>query len=153
MSSGSRLAKESEATAIAEGLRPVLLRLSRELRREARSLGVSASQVTLLSLIRHTPGAGVNELAKRERMSPAGMSGQVERLVRAGYLQRVGNERDRRRVGLMLTDEGRRLLRRVRSRRTAWLARRLGTLSRPERAAIHSALGPLGLLLDAEERS
>jgi DNA-binding MarR family transcriptional regulator len=141
-----------DAVAVADHLRPVLLKLARELRREARPLGVSPSQVSLLGVIKYSPGIGVNELAERERMSPAGMSTQVEKLVRAGYVERTPSESDRRRVGLGLTEEGRRLLRRVRSRRTVWLAERLGKLTEAELAALAASVEPLALLLDEDER-
>ncbi len=142
----------TDTVAVADRLRPVLLHLSRELRRESRAVGVSPAQVTLLAAIRYSPGIGVNELAERERMSPAGMSGQVGKLVRAGYVRRTPSTSDRRRVVLVLTDEGRRVLRNVRSRRTVWLARRLGKLTHEELDALAAAIGPLGLLLDEAER-
>jgi DNA-binding MarR family transcriptional regulator len=138
--------------ALADRLRPVLLRVARELRREARAVGVSPGHVTLLVAIKYEPGIGVNELAERERMSPAGMSGHVDKLVKAGYVTRTPSESDRRRVGLTLTEEGRRVLRNVRSRRTVWLARRLGRLSSRELAALEAAIEPLTLLLDEDER-
>jgi DNA-binding MarR family transcriptional regulator len=141
-----------DTVALADRLRPVLLRLDRELRREARAVGVSAGQVSLLATIKYAAGIGVNELAERERMSPAGMSRHVEKLVKAGYVERSPSDSDRRRVGLTLTAEGRRLLRNVRSRRTVWLAKRLGELNPDEQAAIGAAVEPLTLLLDEEER-
>jgi DNA-binding MarR family transcriptional regulator len=142
-----------DSVALADRLRPVLMRLARELRREARAAGVSPSSVTLLVAIRGAPGIGVNDLAAHERMSAAGMSQQIERLVAAGYVERTPSEADRRRVGLTLTEEGRRALRRVRSRRTLWLARRLGTLTAEEVAAIEAAAAPLARLLDEEGRA
>jgi DNA-binding MarR family transcriptional regulator len=64
---------------------------------------------------------------------------------------RTKSEADRRRVGLTLTDEGQRALRRVRSRRTAWLASRLSSLSREELAAVGAAAEPLARLLELAE--
>jgi DNA-binding MarR family transcriptional regulator len=142
----------TDAVAVADRLRPVLLKLSPELRREARPLGVTPGQVSLLGVIKYSPGIGINDLAERERMSPAGMSTQVEKLVRAGYVERTPSESDRRRVGLALTDDGRRLLRRVRSRRTVWLAERLGKLTAEELTMLACAVEPLTLLLDEDER-
>ena len=46
---------------IAGRLRPVLLRLARELRREIHSLGVTGGQVSLLSAIQHNPGITASE--------------------------------------------------------------------------------------------
>ena len=138
----------NESLDVANSLRPVLLKLSRELRREAHALGVSSGQVTLLIQIHRTPGVGVGELAAREGVSAAAMSRGVERLQRAGLVQRTPDESDRRRHGLTVTEEGERVLRSVKRRRTAWLARRLDTLSVEERAAVAAALEPLTRLLE-----
>ncbi len=142
---------ETDAVAIADALRPALLRISRELRREARDEGVSPEQVSLLVSIKYSPGIGVGELAARERVSPPALTKHVDRLERNGLVTRTPSDNDRRRVGLNLTDEGQRVLRRVRSRRTAWLASRLGKLDEHERAAIEAALEPLMRLLPEDD--
>jgi DNA-binding MarR family transcriptional regulator len=143
---------EIDTVAVADKLRPALLRVGRELRREAREVGVSPEQVSLLVAIKYAPGIGVGELAARERVSAAAMSKHVDRLERAGLADRRPSADDRRRVGLTLTDEGQRVLRRVRSRRTAWLASRLRGLSPDELAAVEAAVEPLSRLLEEEDR-
>jgi DNA-binding MarR family transcriptional regulator len=140
-----------DTAAVADALRPVLLRVGRELRREARAVGISPEQVSLLVAIKYAPGIGVRELAARERVSPPAMTKHVDRLERDGLVARTPSAEDRRRVGLTLTDEGQRLLRRVRSRRTAWLATRLGELSPAELAAVEAAVEPLSHLLREDE--
>ena len=136
--------------AVADRLRPTLLRLGRELRRE-KIAGVSPHQVGLLVAIKYTPGVTVGELAAEERVSTAAMSKRVSRLERDGLVTRTKSETDRRCIGLTLTDEGQRALRRVRSRRTAWLASRLNALSPAELAAVGTAAEPLARLLELEE--
>src|SRR3954452_6733944 len=136
-----------DTIAIADRLRPVLLQLGRELRREAREVGISPEQVALLVAIKYTPGIGVRDLATRERVSAPAMSNHVDRLERDGLVQRTPSADDRRRVGLTLTDEGQRLLRKVRSRRTAWLATQLKGLTAEELTAIERAIEPLRRLL------
>src|SRR5438132_2195994 len=115
----------ADPVSVANRLRPVLLRLNRELRREIHSLGVTGGQVSLLIQIQKLPGIGVRELATRERMSVPGMSKYVARLESAGLVRREENANDKRRVGLRLTEEGERVLLSVKRRRTAWLANRL----------------------------
>ena len=137
---------------IADRLRPVLLQVGRELRREARQVGVSPEQVAVLVAIKYTPGIGVRELAARERVTPPALSNHIDRLERDGLVSRTPDTADRRRVGLSLTDEGQRVLRRVRSRRTAWLATRLRGLSPEELDAVESAIEPLSRLLREDER-
>lgn len=137
---------------VANRLRHILLKLNRELRRELRDLGVTGGQASLLYAIQLSPGIGVRELAEREGMSPAGMSGHVDRLGRAGFVKRTGSTTDRRRVGLEVTDEAKRVLDAVKRRRTTWLAKRLAGLSTEELEAIDRAIEPLAELLAAEEQ-
>ncbi len=132
---------------VANQLRPVLLRLARELRQETEQLGITSRQVTLLWLIRVNPGLSLRELAAEERISAPALSGHVDRLEKVGLIERVRDENDRRRVGLTLTEEGERLMRRVRARRTTWLADRLKGLDDDELAAVEAAIEPLGRLL------
>ena len=137
----------ADPLAVANQLRPVLLRLARELRTETESLGVTARQVTLLWLIKRNPGLSLRELAAEEGISAPALSGYVDRLERAGLIERVRDPIDRRRVGLTLTEAGARLLRRVRARRTTWLAERLRGLQPEEIAAVEAAIDPLTRLL------
>jgi len=142
---------QTDTVAVAEALRPSLMRISRELRRESRAVGVSAEQVSLLVAIKYAPGIGAGELAARERISPPAMTQHIDRLERDGLVVRTPSPDDRRRVGLALTEEGRRVLRRVRSRRTAWLATRLRGLTPDELAAVEAAVEPLEKLLREDE--
>jgi DNA-binding MarR family transcriptional regulator len=61
----------------------------------------------------------------------------------------VRSSDDRRRVGLRLTDDGERLMRRVRARRTTWLADGLKALEPTELEAIEAAVPALMQLLEA----
>ena len=142
-----------DTTDLANRLRPVLLKLNRELRREIHSLGVTGGQVGLLVQIKTRPGIGMRELAAIERMSVPGMSKFIRRLEDAGLVQRAPVEGDQRRVGLSLTPAGHKVLRSVKSKRTAWLAARLGQLEREQLEALDAAIEPLAHLLELEERS
>jgi DNA-binding MarR family transcriptional regulator len=140
-----------EPVAVANRLRPALLKLARELRRESHALGVTGGQVSLLFQIQRHRGIGVRDLATLERISPASMSGYVDRLERAGLVQRTPDPDDRRRQGLSLTHEAERVLRSVKSRRTAWLAARLEQLSDDDLAALDAAVEPLLALIEDPE--
>lgn len=140
-----------DINALADLLRPALLRASRALRREAQRAGVSALDAQLLGVIKKNAGIGVSELAVREQMTRASMSSHVKRLEQAGWIERAtGESDDRRRVGLSLTARGGKALDAIRRRRNDWLAARLSQLSASERAALASAADPLARL--AEER-
>jgi len=138
----------SEAVAVANRLRPVLLHLNRHLRRETQAQGTSAGQISLLAGIESNAGIGIAELASREGMAAPSVCTAIDRLQAAGYVTRLrGSTGDRRRVGLAVTPEGSALLRRVRSRRTAWLAARLQALTPDERTRIAEAVDALSALV------
>ena len=140
----------SDPVTAANELRPVLLRLNRHLRRELEPIGITGGQAALLHAIRTNPGIGVRALAAGEGVSAPAMCGYVDRLEHAGLVRRVRSDRDRRRVGLDLTDEGVKVLRSARSRRTAWLASRLRRLEPGELAAVEAALPALYRLLEED---
>lgn len=135
---------------VANRLRPLLLKLSRELRREAHPLGVTGGQVSLLVQIYRNPAIGVRELAALEGISPAAVSGHVRRLEKAGLLERAEDAYDRRRQGLVVSTKGVDLLRSVKRRRTAWLAKRLETLSPKELQTVDTTVDVLSRLLEEE---
>lgn len=141
----------NDSLTIANRLRPTLLRLSRHLRREIHSIGVTGGQVSLLIAIKTHPGITARELADRERVSAPGMSGQLVRLEVAQLIRRE-RAADRRRIGLFITADGDRVLRSVKKKRTAWLSARLDKLTAEERDAIEAALPALERLLEDDAR-
>ena len=104
--------------ALANDLRPIVLRVARELRKETEQFGVTSRQVTLLALVNQSPGltCARSQMPKRSprRRSRSRSTGSSE-----PDCSPVRSEVDRRRVGLELTPEGARLLRSMRERRTA----------------------------------
>ena len=127
--------------AVADSLRPTLLRLAASCAAR-RSRGVSPHQVGLLVAIKYAPGI-TRRRARRARSAsrPPRCRSASSRLERDGLVARTTSEADRRCIGLTLTEDGQRTLRRVRSRRTAWLASRLGSLTPTELAAVGAAVG------------
>ena len=134
---------------LADRLRPVLLQLSRQLRREAQKSGLSPLESQLLMAIKHNPGVGISELAETERMSRPTMSVHVKRLDSAGWVARApnGDGTDRRRVELVLTDAGQQTLAAVRRSRTDWLIARLAGMTPEDLAALAAGVEPLHRLI------
>jgi len=139
-----------DVPALADQLRPVMLKLSRHLRREAAKVGMSDLDAQLLAIVRRKPGLGVSELAEIEHMSRPAMSVHVKRLEEAGWLMRGAEDPDgdRRRVRLLVSAEGERTLEAIRRSRNDWLEGRLGRLSAEEFAALDAALGSLVRLVE-----
>ena len=134
----------SDISALAEALRPALLRLTRQLRKESQRFGMSPLDAMLLGLVKHREGIGVSELADLEQMSRPTMSSHVKRLEQAGWIARQAPDSDdKRRVGLILTPAGRRAMDAVRRQRNDWLAGRLANLTPEAREILQAAIGPL----------
>ena len=128
---------------LVDALRPALLKVSRALRREAQRAGVSALDAQLLGAVKKNAGIGVSDLAEREQMTRASMSGHVKRMEAAGWIARSApDDDDRRRVGLTLTAKGGKALDAIRRRRNDWLSAKLAKLSVEERAALAAAAAP-----------
>ena len=140
---------EVDVVGLANRLRPVILQINRQLRRELHSLGVGSSQVSLLVNIRDNPGIGVGELATLEQLSAPSVCNHIDRLEKATLVTRTrGAGGDGRRVGLQITAEGSRVLRTIRSRRTAWLATRIERLPGSDIRRLDGAVDALAALLD-----
>lgn len=135
---------------LAEALRPLILRLSRRLRQEARKAGVSPLDALLLGQIERRPGIGVCDLADAEQISRPTMSGHVKRLEAAGWLHRDEDAQDGRRSGLAVTDAGQARLEEIRRLRNDWLAARLSHLSDADREVVAKATAPLLALLEVK---
>jgi len=125
---------------LAHRLQRLVLRLNRELRAQNAGSGASNADAVLLAEIRHAPGLGVSELAAIENVARSVMSERVKRLEQAGLLALDPRpQRDRRRVGLVITEPGRGLLEAITAKRRAWMAERLTALSAEERRAVELA--------------
>ncbi len=139
-----------DPAALAELLRPALLRVARRLRQEAARAGLSALDVLLLVEIKRQPGIGVSDLAEAEQMSRPAMSTHVKRLEAAGWISRLGHASDGRRSGFTITPAGQAALAETRRLRNDWLAARLSRLTPAERQALAAAAAPLLALVEAQ---
>jgi DNA-binding MarR family transcriptional regulator len=127
---------------LANELRPILMRLARHLRTEAHASGLTAGQVALLVAIEFNPEMTSQQLAVREGLSDAGVSGHLARLEGKGFIRRERSA-DGRRVNIFLTSDGLLALRAVREQRTTWLTQRIGALSRSDRELLQASLPAL----------
>jgi DNA-binding MarR family transcriptional regulator len=138
-------------TDVAGHLRLVVARTARRLRQEA-DAGLSPSLISALASIdRHGP-LTPSELAAHERVQRPTATRLLARLEEAGLVERASDPADRRSSLISVSAEGRTLLRRQRSRKNQYLARRLATLDADEVATLERAAAILERMLDEEGR-
>lgn len=135
-----------------ERLRLVVARLSRRLRKES---GVDLTfpnltfpQHSALASIDHHGAVTAGDLAAIECLQPPSVTRIAAFLEQAGLVARAVDPCDRRVVRMSVTPEGRRVLQRSRTARTAFLARRLATLSNGEQALLTAAVPVLERLVE-----
>jgi DNA-binding MarR family transcriptional regulator len=128
-------------------LRLAITRTARRLRQEA-GTDLGPSQAAALATIeRHGPLAP-SELAEREGIKRPTATRILARLEQGGFAERVPDPDDGRSSILSATPEGRALLRRLRERKTAYLASRLRELPAEDVEALARATGVLERMLE-----
>jgi DNA-binding MarR family transcriptional regulator len=132
---------------LAARLRLSVVRTARRLRQEA-GTDVSPSQTAALATIeRHGP-LTPSELAKIESIKRPTATQVIARLEAAGFADRTRDPADGRSSLVSVTREGSELLRRLRSRKNAYLARRLRDLPAEDLAALDRAADVLERMLE-----
>jgi len=123
---------------LAPRLRWAVTRLARRLRQEA-GADLGPSQTAALATVeRHGP-LSPSELAEIERIRRPTVTRIVRHLEQAGLIERVTDPQDGRASILSVTAEGRALLRRLRERKTAYLAKRLAAMDAEDRRTLERA--------------
>jgi DNA-binding MarR family transcriptional regulator len=135
---------------LASRLRLVVTRTARRLRQQS-DPGLSPTQAAALATIERAGPLTPSELARIERVQRPTISRVTARLGEAGLLERLPDELDGRGARLRVTPEGRRTLRALRNRKTAYLAERLERLDPEDRAVLARASGLLERLLEDED--
>jgi DNA-binding MarR family transcriptional regulator len=132
---------------LAPRLRWTITRLARRLRQEA-GTELGPSQVAALATIeRHGP-LSPSEVAEVERIKRPTATRILRHLEEAGLVERVKDPEDGRGSILSITPDGRTHLKRLRARKTAYLASRLDKLSAEDRRTLERAAGLLEGMLE-----
>ena len=134
---------------LAHSLRLVVGRLARRLRQRTLG-GLTPSQLSVLASLSRQGPLTLGDLAETEGVAAASISGIVGRLVDKGLVDRVPNPVDRRSTLVEMTEEGRKVLEKGRSERTAFLASRLERLGSDEREILAQAVAILGRMGEDE---
>lgn len=124
-----------ELAEIADKLHSAAIHLLRRLRVRDRESGIGPAQLSALSVLVFGGPRSLGELAHAEQVRPPTMSRIVSSLERSRLVRREATE-DGRRVRLLATSKGTRILWEGRKRRVESLANALALLGETERARL-----------------
>ena len=128
----------------------MIARTSRRLRQEGGAELSPTLTAALATVERHGP-LTPSELAARERVRRPTVTRVVARLEADGLVARTAAPADGRSTLVAVTAEGRELLHQMRTRKDAYLARRLEALGAHERAVLERAAAILERMLEEED--
>jgi DNA-binding MarR family transcriptional regulator len=134
---------------LAGRLRLAIARTARLLRQEAGTDLSPSLSAALATIERHGP-LTPSELATRERVQRPTATRLLARLAEAGLVARTPDPLDGRSSLVAATPAGRALMNELRTRKTAYLARRIEGLAPDERATLEQATAILERLLEEE---
>jgi DNA-binding MarR family transcriptional regulator len=142
---------ERDLSGLAAHLRLVITRTARRLRQQA-GTDLGPSQLSALASVERRGPLTPSELARIERIQRPSATRIVARLEEAGLVERVADPTDRRSFTVGLNGDGRALMNKLRTRKNAYLARRLRGLDEADLATLDRAAGILEDLLEGERR-
>jgi DNA-binding MarR family transcriptional regulator len=130
-------------------LHSAMLHMMRRVRREDDAFGLSAPRMSALSVVHFGGPRTIGEIARMEQVSPPTMTRLIAALEADGLVRRTTAPADARSVLIEATARGRRVMEQGRSRRVAFLARRLRELDASTLAALSSASDALHRIYEA----
>src|SRR6266542_4090246 len=112
-------------------VRRSVIRLSRRLRAERPSGGLSVGKLSILGHLQPVGALTAGELAARERAQPQSLTRMLAELEQEGLVSREQDSGDRRRIIVRVTPAGSAALMRDVRKRDAWLAAAMDTVLTP----------------------
>jgi len=131
---------------LAERLHAAAIHLLRRSRRGDPEAGLSPARLSVLAVLVYGGAAGLSDLARAEQVKPPTMSRLVDGLEAAGLVVRAGDPRDRRKVRVTVTEQGRAVLEGARQRRIAFLVSRVAACDEGEKQVLGHASAILSRL-------
>jgi len=124
-------------------LRRVVAKLARQLNASSTGEGLTPSQASVLGLIVARGPLGLTELGELEQINPTMLSRVIGRLVEMDLITRTPDPADLRSVSVVATATGRRVDKKIKSRRAAAVSLCLESLPADQVAALTEALPAL----------
>jgi len=116
-----------------------------------RAIGVSIPQCDILTTLTEEEGLSQQDLAKRLYVTKGNISGLLDRLEEAGFVERRSIASDRRQYAIYLTDAGRRTAEKALAVQLKWIASTLGRMPEDALEALETQLIALRDIIREEE--
>jgi DNA-binding MarR family transcriptional regulator len=134
---------------VADRLHSAAIHLLRRVRRSDPQTGVSAAQLSALSVLMGGPRT-LGEMAAAEQVRPPTISTLVAEMERLGLVRRSRDPRDARIARIEMTARGRRVLAKGRELRIADIERRVRRLTPAQVASVRDAVAIIESMLREE---
>ncbi len=105
-----------------------------------RAIGVSIPQCDVLTTLTEQEGVSQQELAKRLYVTKGNISGLIDRLEEAGFVERRSTASDRRQHAIYLTRAGRQMAEKAIVVQHRWIATTLGRMAEADLEALETQL-------------
>ena len=117
-----------------------------------RHIGVSIPQCDVLTTLSEREGVSQQQLAERLYVTKGNISGLLDRLEDAGFVERRPAARDRRQHSIHLTESGRAMAEKAIAVQHEWIASTLGRLSEADLEGLEAHLIALRDLVREQEQ-
>ena len=116
-----------------------------------REIGISISQCDVLTTLSEREGVSQQQLAERLYVTKGNISGLLDRLEEAGFVERRAAASDRRQYSIHLTEAGRAMAKNAVVVQHTWIASTLGRMSEADLAALETRLVALRDIVREQE--
>jgi DNA-binding MarR family transcriptional regulator len=133
---------------LSHDLRDVVVRLSRQLRRQGGRHDLPIGALSALGALSRHGSMTVGEMARHEQVSQPLVTRTTRRLEERGFIERTEDPDDGRVTRITITPEGAALVARRRAAASSWLGRRIERLSAKDQRTLRDAIAVLERLVD-----
>jgi len=116
-----------------------------------RQIGISIPQCDVLTTLTEQEGVSQQQLAERLYVTKGNISGLLDRLEEAGFVERRPAESDRRQYSIHLTDSGRAMAERAIIVQHKWIASTLGRMTEADLEALEAQIVALRDIIRQQE--
>ena len=140
---------DKEFEQVLKAIRRVIRATDLHSRHVTRMSGLTSSQLILLKVVRDNNHSTISELANHISLSQATLTSILDRLENSGLVKRERSEQDKRKVSVLLTDEGIAVLEMAPEPLQETFVRQFGALKDWERSMILASLQRVAEMMDA----